>query len=99
MTQPPDSGAHRMLSFYCKDLNSSTGDDCATFYRTNVGTWIVQGDQQGEQVRAQLIALKPTETFCEIPENLVDQLVRMYAKERYGVDLAGAARRAAPGCP
>ncbi|WP_327089558.1 hypothetical protein OIE66_02740 [Nonomuraea sp. NBC_01738] len=76
------------LAFYCTDPDSVPGEDCATFYRTNRGTWIVQGDRRDEpHVVAQLVALKPSETSVEIPEPLVELLVRSYAKERYGIDL------------
>lgn len=80
------------LTFYCKDPGSTTSEDCATFYRTNHGTWMVQGERQGANVTAQLRGFKPTETCVEIPAPLVDLLVQTYVKERYGIDLGGAAQ-------
>ncbi|TMR91305.1 hypothetical protein [Nonomuraea basaltis] len=85
-----------IVSFYCKDPVSTGTEDCPTFYRTNRSSWIVQGDRHDEHVKAQLRGLKPTETSVEIPERLVDQMVVMYAKERYGVDLTGTSRRTDP---
>ncbi|GAA0954508.1 hypothetical protein [Nonomuraea longicatena] len=86
--QTPKPADDLDLTFYCKDPDSVPGEDCATFYRTNRDTWIVQGDRREEsQVVAQLVALKPFETSVEVPESLIDLLVRRYAKERYGTDL------------
>jgi len=76
------------LTFFCKDPESVPGEDCPTFYRTDRGSWIVQGEHRGEpEVVVQLLALKAEETALEIPERLAELFVRMYAKERYGVDL------------
>ncbi|SDI11297.1 hypothetical protein SAMN05421505_13445 [Sinosporangium album] len=87
------TGENVIVSFYCKDPDSTGTEDCPAFYRTDRASWIVQGDRQGEHVEAQLVGLKPTETFVEIPERVVERMVIMYAKERYGVDLTGASRR------
>jgi hypothetical protein len=84
-----DSGM--LVNFYCKRPDSDGSEDCASFYRTDRGSWIVQGDRRGEQVAAQLRALKPSETFLEIPENLVELFVRKYAEKRYGIHLDRAA--------
>ncbi|MBB5083170.1 hypothetical protein HNR40_008673 [Nonomuraea endophytica] len=85
-TSNPADGLH--LAFYCTDPDSVPGEDCATFYQTNRGTWIVQGDRREEpDVVTQLVALKPSESSVEVPGPLVDLLVRRYAKERYGIDL------------
>ncbi len=46
------------------------------------------------EVEEQLVGLKPSESYVEIPERLLDHLVRRYVKERYGLDLDGAAQRA-----
>jgi hypothetical protein len=82
-----------IVTFYCKRPDSDVGEECASFYRTDRGSWIVQGDRRGEQVATQLRALKPDETFLEIPENLVELFVHKYAEERYGVHLDRAATR------
>jgi hypothetical protein len=75
------------MSFFCKSPGSKGEDDCPSFYRTDRGSWVVQGDRRGEEVAVQLRALKDHETFLEIPDALADRFVRMYAKECYGVDL------------
>jgi hypothetical protein len=76
------------LTFYCKNPDSVPGEDCATFYRTDRKTWVVQGDRREEpELRSQLVALKPWETSVEVPEPLVELLVHQYVKERYGIDL------------
>ncbi len=89
------TGDNVIVSFYCKDPHSTGTADCPTFYRTDRASWIVQGDRQGKHIEAQLTGLKPTETFVEIPDRLVDRLVLTYVKEHYGVDLSGTARRTA----
>jgi hypothetical protein len=89
------TGDNVTVRFYCKDPDSTTTADCPTFYRTDQASWIVQGDRQGKHVEAQLAGLKPTETFVEIPDRLAERFVHMYAKEHYGVDLSGTARRTA----
>lgn len=84
-SKPADS---LRLTFYCKDPASVPGEDCATFYRTSEGTWIVQGDRREEpRVVRQLVALKPSESSVEVPGPLIDLFVRIYAKEHYGIDL------------
>lgn len=85
------------LTFYCKDPASKTKDDCASFYRTDQRSWVVQGRRRGQDVAVQLHALRDDETFAEIPEALAERFVHMYAKERYGVDLSQAADRTAGG--
>ena len=93
--QSSNGGANVRLSLYCTDPDSVPGEDCATFYRTDRRTWLVQGDHRDEpDVAAQLVALKPGEIAAEVPNPLVDLFVRMYAKEFYGVDLVEAAERA-----
>ncbi|GAA2616055.1 hypothetical protein SMC26_09620 [Actinomadura fulvescens] len=79
------------LSFYCKDPDSTTKQDCATFYRTNHGTWVVQGDRLGPETETQLIGLAEHETYVEVPGRLMESMVRQYVKENHGVDLDGAA--------
>lgn len=54
----------------------------------------MQGDRLGKRIGALPRGLKPSETFLEIPETLVRLFVRKYVKERYGIDLGGAAERA-----
>lgn len=81
------------LTFYCKDPSSVTKQDCATFYRTDRASWVVQGDRMGADVEVQLVGLKPSESYVEIPELLVEDLVHRYVKERYGLDLDRAAQR------
>ncbi|MFI7134012.1 hypothetical protein ACIBQ1_50640 [Nonomuraea sp. NPDC050153] len=93
--QHPGTGGGVRLTFYCKDPDSKSEDDCAGFYRTNQGSWVVQGNRQDESVAVQLHALRDDETFVEIPEGLAERFVHMYAKERYGVDLGQAAVGAA----
>ncbi|WP_371778737.1 hypothetical protein [Streptosporangium subroseum] len=76
------------LTFFCTDPASVPGEDCATFYRTDRDTWVVQGDRREEpEVITQLVALKPYETSVEVPGPLVELLVHKYVKERYGIDL------------
>ncbi|MEV0612853.1 hypothetical protein AB0I81_05970 [Nonomuraea sp. NPDC050404] len=85
------------LTFYCKDPDSKDVEDCPSFYRTSEGSWMVQGLRHGERVAVQLRALKDDETFVEIPDALAERFVRMYAKERYGVDLSPEAGCAGAG--
>lgn len=86
------SGADRPITvtFFCKDPDSKDEEDCPSFYRSNRGSWMVQGLRHGEDVAVQLRALKDDESFVEIPEALAERFVRMYVKERYGVDLSPA---------
>ncbi|MFE3455812.1 hypothetical protein ACFXJ8_43610 [Nonomuraea sp. NPDC059194] len=95
--QSPGTGDDMRLTFYCKDPDSKTKDDCPSFYRTSRGSWVVQGNRQGESVAVQLHALRDDETFVEIPEALAERFVHMYVEERYGVDLGQAAIQAAHG--
>ncbi|MFC5185661.1 hypothetical protein [Actinomadura harenae] len=81
-----------IATFVCKDPESGDLDDCPAFYRTNRGSWIAQGKRRGPQVAAQLRSLADDETFCEFPDPLMDLVVRTYVKERYGIDLGGAAQ-------
>lgn len=74
-------------TFFCKDPNSLDLDDCPAFYKTDRGSWIVQGKQRGSAVAAQLHALGDDESFVEIPEPLVELFVRRYLEERHGTDL------------
>ncbi|KAB2344912.1 hypothetical protein F8566_30445 [Actinomadura rudentiformis] len=84
-----------VLSFYCKTPSSNIQDDCPAFHRTDRGSWAVQGERREEnEVRVQLRAPKETEGCVEIPDDLADLFVRMYAKEKYGVDLGAAPERA-----
>ncbi|GAA4198809.1 hypothetical protein GCM10022252_49830 [Streptosporangium oxazolinicum] len=75
------------VTFYCKDPNSNFQNDCATFYRTNRGSWVVQGDSMAPEVAPKLTALADHETYLEIPDALANRFARMYVRERYGVDL------------
>jgi hypothetical protein len=83
-----------VVTFYCKRPDSKINEHRASFYRTSRGAWIVQGDRRGDNVAAQLRALTPSETFLEIPENLVGLFVSKYVEERYGVHLDRAAQPA-----
>jgi hypothetical protein len=85
---PSDSDL--IITFYCKDPDSNFQNDCATFYRTERQSWVVQGDKMGPEVAPKLTALADHETYLEIPDALADRFARMYVKERYGVDLPGA---------
>jgi hypothetical protein len=85
--QTPRVNDDLTVSFFCKSPDSKGDDDCPSFYRTDRASWIVQGDRRGEDVAVQLQALKEHETFLEIPDGLADRFVRMYVKERYGIDL------------
>ncbi|MCD0452235.1 hypothetical protein LO762_24020 [Actinocorallia sp. API 0066] len=86
--QSNDSGGLPRLIFFCKDPDSVPGEDCPSFYRTDRESWVVQGEQRAEpEVVGQLLALKADEVALEIPERLAELFVRMYARERYGVDL------------
>ncbi|WP_433328802.1 hypothetical protein [Spirillospora sp. CA-294931] len=79
-----------IATFVCKDPGSGDLDDCPAFYRTNRKTWIAQGKRRGEGVAAQLRSLADDETFCELPDQLMDLIARVYVKEHYGIDLGGA---------
>lgn len=79
------------VTFFCKDPESKLLDDCASFYQTDRGSWIVQGQRCGPQVAAQLRALRDDETFVEIPEALVELFVERYLKGRDGTDLSPGA--------
>jgi hypothetical protein len=86
--QTPHAHDDLRLTFFCTDPASVPGEDCATFYQTNRGTWVVQGDRREEaEVMTQLVALKESETSVEVPGPLVELLVHKYVKERYGIDL------------
>jgi hypothetical protein len=85
----PDGVPLVRLSFYVKDPDSFQGQDCPTFYRTDRGTWVVQGDRRDEsEVVAQAQGFKAREGLLELPGDLVDLFARMYVKEKYGVDLS-----------
>jgi len=59
------------LTFIAKDPNSGQGE-CAALYRTNRGTFGVQGKVLTDPaVLAQLRDLAPDETVVEIPAELV----------------------------
>lgn len=80
------------LSFYVKDPGSGAGPDCPSVHSTNHGTWVFTGVLRNEpEVRAQLVAPKPHETPVEISDQLAELFVITYARERYGIDLGGAA--------
>jgi hypothetical protein len=83
-------GDDLMVTFFCKDPDSNSAELCDSFYGTDCGSWVVQGKQRGEKVAAQLVALADDETFLEVSGPTVDLFVRMYVKERYGIDLAAA---------
>ncbi len=69
------------LNFVCKDPASRTDDDCPAFYRTDKGTWVVQGwSMTGSEVRDQLRNLADNETYLEIPDGLVRLLAEKYMK-------------------
>lgn len=74
------------LTFVCKDPDSQPGD-CPSFYRTDEGSWIVQGWRRDDQaIAAQLRDLKDDETFVEIPDGLVRLFVNLYVEEAHGAD-------------
>lgn len=81
-----------IVTFYCKDPDSQGDQFCETFYETSSGSWIVQAKTRGDDVREQLIALAPDETYGEMSDRTVNTFVKKYAKERYGVDLDRADR-------
>lgn len=87
MEQPQSQDDNLTATFYCKDPESSTSDDCETFYKTDRASWLVQGKRRGPQVAEQLVGLADDETFLEVSERTVDSFARKYVKERYGVDL------------
>jgi S-adenosyl methyltransferase len=66
---------------------------CATFYRTDRDSWIVQGKRRGPRVAAQLVAFGDDETFAEIPAPLVDLFVKKYV----GAGRGGRAARGGGG--
>ena len=69
------------LTFVCKTPDSRPVDDCPSFYRTDEGSWIVQGRRRDEpEIRAQLRYLKDDETFLEIPDSLVRRFLEMYVR-------------------
>jgi hypothetical protein len=93
--QPSIDATGIMLSFYCKTPGSNIQEDCPAFHKTDRGTWAVQGERRDEpRVRAQLRAPKESEGCVEIPDDLADLFVRMYVRERYGIDLDPASGRA-----
>jgi hypothetical protein len=95
MLQPPDDDDRIMLSFFCKDPESADNLDCPAFYRTDRGTWAVQGGRRDEKhVRAQLRGLKDWEGAVEIPDALAELFVIEFVKERYGIALGGRAEHA-----
>jgi hypothetical protein len=51
---------------------------------------MVQGKRRGPRVAAQLVALAPDETFCEMSGRTVELFVLTYVRDRYGIDLAAA---------
>jgi len=87
MNNEPSQSNDLIVTFYCKDPQSNGEQMCETFYETNRGSWIVQAKSRGPEVREQLVALAPDETFGEMSGRTVDTFVKKYAKERYGVDL------------
>ncbi|GAA1580379.1 hypothetical protein GCM10009742_26030 [Kribbella karoonensis] len=88
--QTPSHPDDLTVRFYCKDPRSKSSDDFPSFYSTDRGSWVVQGQALGDEVGSQLSGLKPEETFLEIPQELVERFVHMYVEERYGVDLRSA---------
>lgn len=52
---------------------------------------MVQGERRGQGVAAQLRALKQSEAFCEIPDDLAELFVITFVRERYGIDLGRTA--------
>ncbi|GAA2801763.1 hypothetical protein GCM10010522_19360 [Kribbella solani] len=88
--QTPLTSPDLAVRFCCKDPGSKSSDDCPSFYSTNQGSWVVQGQALGAEVGAQLRGLKPEETFLEVPQALVDRFVHMYVEENYGIDLRSA---------
>ncbi|GAA2626978.1 hypothetical protein GCM10010411_75030 [Actinomadura fulvescens] len=76
-----------VVTFYIKDGTSQGDAQCETFYRTDRGSWVIQGKRRGDKVGAQLIGLAADETFCEMSDPTMDRFVRHYVRERYGVDL------------
>ncbi|MGW6201499.1 hypothetical protein ACWF0M_35495 [Kribbella sp. NPDC055110] len=90
--QTPSTDDDLTVRFYCKDPGSKSSDDCPSFYSTDRGSWVVQGQALGDEVGAQLRGLKPEETFLEVPQALIERFVHMYVEERYGVDLRPASQ-------
>jgi hypothetical protein len=87
MMRHPDDGDGLTAIFYCKDPGSQGVEMCDTFYRTDRGSWVVQGKRRGERVAAQLVGLADNETYVEVSGPTVDVFVRRYVEEHYGVDL------------
>ncbi len=91
----PDGIQPLTLTFIVKDSDSWGGDeDCASFYRTSRGSFVVQGDRREEpEVVAQARSFDPgREGLLEVPETLVDPFVRIYVREVYGIDLGEPAQ-------
>ena len=87
MNSEPSQSNDLIITFYCKDPVSGADEDCETFYETNRGSWIVQAKTRGPEVREQLVALAPDETFGEMSDATINTFVKKYTKERYGIDL------------
>jgi hypothetical protein len=86
----PDGSSAVLLALIVKDSDSwGTDKDCATIYRTNRFTFVVQGDRRDEpEVVAQAEAFVPgREGLLEVPETLVLPFVQIMVKELYGFDL------------
>ncbi|POM24671.1 hypothetical protein BTM25_33050 [Actinomadura rubteroloni] len=77
-----------LLTFFCKSPDSYPNPDCPSFYRSSDGGWYGQGEVRDEPgVRDQIQNMKPHEGYLWFPDKLMDEFVRQFAKERYGVDL------------
>jgi len=88
VVQSADTGDDVVVTFYIKDADSQGSDFCETFYTTDRDTWVVQGKRRGPKVAAQLVALAPDETFCEMSGRTIELFVRRYVRDHYGIDLA-----------
>lgn len=88
--QHSSDGDPIMLSYYCGGDASDTATSCPAVHRISNrrGKWLWQGELRDDpQIRSQLHKPSPTEAGVEVGDDLVDNFVRAYVKERYGVDL------------
>lgn len=64
------------LTFIGKDAGSQV-DDCPALYRTDRGTWVVQGwNVTDPDAIADLRQLAPNETVVEVPESVLEHYIR-----------------------
>jgi len=66
------------LTFLAKDTGSNGGQS-PTFYRTDKGTYVIQGWKVHDPEALATLNLPDHESAVEVPANLVEQIVRLGA--------------------